>query len=206
MVTRPRTIKRPVIAGDQAERLPPGQFAARRWPVLHAGDVPPFDPATWDLQVAGLVANPLRLSWDEFRTLPRVTLPGDLHCVTRWSKLANHWEGVAAAEVIRRVAPLPTARYVLLHAEGDYTANLPLAAFAADDVILAVAHDGETLTPEHGFPVRLVVPGRYAWKSVKWLREITLLAEDHPGFWESYGYHNDADPWREERFASETSG
>jgi len=201
MVVRPRAIKRPQIDPGLAHRLPPGQHLARRLPVLHHGDVPPFDPATWDLRVSGLVERPLRLTWPEFQQLPRVTVDGDLHCVTRWSKLDNRWEGVAARHVIALAGVKPEARFVLFHADGGYTANLPLAAFDADDALLALARDGEPLTPEHGAPLRVVVPRRYAWKSAKWLRGIEFLAEDRPGFWEEYGYHHDGDPWREERFA-----
>ena len=201
MVSRPRAIKRPTIAPEQAERLPPGQVLTRRWPVLHHGEIPPFDPTTWDLRVFGLVTEPLRLDWDAFQALPRVTVTGDMHCVTRWSKLDNRWQGVAAREILARAGVLPDARFVLFHAEGGYTANLPLAALDDNDAILATAHDGEPLTPEHGAPLRVVIPKRYAWKGAKWLRGIELLAEDRPGFWEGYGYSATADPWREERFA-----
>jgi DMSO/TMAO reductase YedYZ molybdopterin-dependent catalytic subunit len=199
MVQQPRGVKRPKIAPELADRVPPGQFPTPRWPVLHHGQIPPFDPATWDFRVFGLVEQPLRLTWHEFRALPRTTATTDLHCVSRWSKLDNAWEGVPARELVARARPAPEARFVLLHADGGYTANLPLAAL--DDLLLALAHDGQELTPEHGYPVRAVVPGRYAWKSAKWLRAIELLADDRPGFWEQYGYSTNADPWREERFA-----
>ncbi len=201
MVVRGRPVKRPSIAPELANRVPPGQHVATRWPVLHHGEVPPFDPATWDFRVFGLVEEPLRLGWEEFLALPRITVAGDLHCVTRWSKLDNRWEGVAAREIVRRAKVRPEARFALLHADGGYTANLPLAALAADDALLALKHDGEDLLPEHGAPLRAVVPQRYAWKSAKWLRGIEFLAEDRPGFWEGFGYHDNADPWREERFA-----
>lgn len=177
---------------------------AKRWPVLHHGEVPAFDPATWDLRVFGLVRRPLRLTWDEFQALPQSTVNADMHCVTRWSLLDNRWRGVPFAALIDRAGVLPEARFVLLHGEGDYTANVPLAAIQDPAALLALANHGETLTPEHGFPVRAVIPSRYAWKSVKWLRGIELLAEDRPGFWEAYGYHDNADPWREERFRDET--
>lgn len=201
MVSRPRAVRRPAIAPDLAERLPPGQVPTRRWPVLHHGEVPPFAPDTWDLRVFGLVGTPLRLDWEAFSALPRVTVTGDMHCVTRWSKLDNRWEGVAARELLALAGVGPEARFVLFHAEGGYTANLPLAALDDEDAILATAHDGEPLTPEHGAPLRVVIPRRYAWKGAKWLRGIELLAEDRPGFWEEYGYSPTADPWREERFA-----
>jgi len=170
--------------------------------VLHQGNVPLFEAATWDFRVWGLVAEPLRLTWDEFRRLPTVTRSGDLHCVTRWSSVGHSWTGVPALAIVELVRPLPTARFVVLHGEGDYTANLPLEVFAGDAVLLAIDHGGAPLTPEHGAPLRAVIPSRYAWKSVKWLRGIEFLAEDRPGFWEGYGYSNSADPWREERFAS----
>ena len=201
MVVRPRSVKRPKIRPELETRVPPGQFVTPRWPILHHGSVPPFDPATWDFRVFGLVEESLRFTWEEFLALPRVTVTGDLHCVTRWSKLDNTWEGVAARELMKRAGVRPDARFVLFHAEGGYTANLPLATFDDDDVVLALKHNGEDLTPEHGYPLRAVVPKRYAWKSAKWLRGIELLAADRPGFWEEYGYSSSADPWREERFA-----
>lgn len=177
----------------------------RRWPVLHYGDVPRFDPATWDVKVTGLVAAELALSWAEFQRLPAVTVTGDMHCVTRWSKLDNAWTGVAPAELLQRAGVQPEAAFVIVHCAGGYTENLPLAALYEGDVVLATAHDGQPLAPEHGFPVRLVVPGSYAWKSAKWVRVIELVSEDRPGFWEKYGYNSSADPWREERFASDST-
>ena len=194
-------LKRPTIAPNLAARVPPGQYLTERWPVLHHGSIPTFDPASWDLRVHGLVARPLTLTWDEFQTLPRVTITADMHCVTRWSKLDNSWEGVALREIMDRAGVLPEAKHVIFHCDGDYTTNLPLAVVSKPDVLLATAHDGEELTPEHGAPLRAVVPSRYAWKSAKWLRAIEFVAEDRPGFWEQYGYHNNADPWPEERFA-----
>ncbi|MDP9363063.1 MAG: sulfite oxidase-like oxidoreductase [Chloroflexota bacterium] len=198
---RSRGVKRPAVAPAQGNRLPPGQHPTRRWPVFHHGEVPPFDPGTWDLRVFGLVEEPLCLSWEAFQALPRIAVTADMHCVTRWSTLDNAWEGVAGGEILARAKPLPEARFVLLHAEAGYTANLPLDAFAGEGTLLATANNGVALSPEHGAPVRAIVPSRYAWKSAKWLRGIELLAEDRPGFWEGYGYHDNADPWREERFA-----
>ena len=201
MMARPRTIRKPALLDPDAPALPPGQFPAKRWTVLHQGAVPPFDPASWDCRVWGLVAQPLRLSWGEFQRLPTVDAAGDLHCVTRWSKLANRWRGVAATELAALVRPLIEARFVVLHGEAGYTANLPLEAFVAPGVLLATHHDGAPLTPEHGAPLRAVVPERYAWKSVKWLRGIEFVAEDRPGYWEGFGFSSSADVWREERFA-----
>ena len=200
MVIRSRGLKRPKVSLELQERVPPGQYPTARWPVLHVGSVPALDPATWDLRVFGLVERELRFTLEEVRALPRVTVRADLHCVSRWSKLDNTWEGVPGRIVVEQAGALPTAKFVLFHAEGGYTANVPLAAFA-DDGLLALRHEGEDLAPEHGHPLRAVVPTRYAWKSAKWLRGIEFLAEDRSGFWERYGYDDNADPWQEERFA-----
>jgi DMSO/TMAO reductase YedYZ molybdopterin-dependent catalytic subunit len=182
-------------------RLPPGQVRTDKWPVLHYGAVPKVDLATWTLEVRGLVAQPQRWTWAEFQALPRVQVTSDIHCVTRWSRYDNVWEGVAIREVLERAAPRPDARFAIVHAEQGYTTNLPLEELANDDVLLADQHDGAPLAPEHGWPLRLVVPRRYFWKSAKWIRAIELTAGDAPGFWERNGYHNDADPWREERYS-----
>jgi DMSO/TMAO reductase YedYZ molybdopterin-dependent catalytic subunit len=197
-----RSPRRPPLPDAVADRLPPGQFHTPRWPILHQGEVPAFDPATWEFSVSGLVDRPRTWTWETFGELPIVTVSGDLHCVTRWSTLDHVWQGVAPATIVGAVGVQPAARFVLLHGEGGYCANLPIDAFLAPDVVLATHHAGEPLTPEHGAPLRAVVPSRYAWKSVKWLRGIEFLAADRPGFWEGYGYSNSADPWREERFAS----
>ena len=182
------------------DRLPPGQYVAAKWPVLHVGPVPLFDPKTWDFRVAGLVEQPLRLTWEEFSALPRVTLVSDIHCVTTWSKYDNTWEGVSTREILQRAGVKPEARFVIVHAENDYTANLPLEAFQAEDALFATHHDAKPLEPDHGYPLRLVVPRLYFWKSAKWVRGIELTAQDRPGFWEQRGYSNNADPWKEERY------
>jgi len=187
----------PTLAG----RVPPGQYVTEKFPVLHYGSVPRVDLARWDLVVRGLVDNPLRLTWEEFRRLPRKRVVADIHCVTRWSKLDTSWEGVPFSVVAELARVRPEASHVVAHAEGGYTTNLPLAVLLDDDVLLADTYAGEPLEPEHGYPVRLLVPKRYFWKSAKWLRGLEFLAHDEPGFWERYGYHNDADPWREERFS-----
>lgn len=184
-----------------AGRLPPGQYLTEKFPVLHYGSVPRTDLGSWDLKVYGEVDNPLRLTWDEFRALPRKQVTTDIHCVTRWSKLDTHWEGVAIQTILELAQVRPTATHAVGHAEQGYTANVPLDVLDDDDVLLADTFEGEPLTPEHGYPLRLIVPKRYFWKGPKWLRGLELLAADRPGFWERYGYHNDADPWREERFA-----
>jgi DMSO/TMAO reductase YedYZ molybdopterin-dependent catalytic subunit len=182
-------------------RLPPGQIRTDKWPVLHYGSVPDVELAKWDLRVLGLVEHPQLWTWDDFRALPRVQVRSDIHCVTRWSRYDNLWEGVSLREVLRRAAPRPEARFAIIRAEQGFTTNLPLAELEHDDVLLADTHDGAPLTPEHGWPLRLVVPRRYFWKSAKWIRAIELAATDRPGFWEQNGYHNDADPWNEERYS-----
>jgi DMSO/TMAO reductase YedYZ molybdopterin-dependent catalytic subunit len=201
-VRSPRSLRRPAVPATLAHRLPPGQFVTPRWPVLHKGEIPSFDPATWDFRVWGAIATPRAWDWAEFQQLPTVTVAGDLHCVTRWSSLDHEWRGVSGRTIADLARLESGARYILLHGEGGYTANLPLSVFIADDVVLATHHAGEPLTAEHGAPLRAVVPGRYAWKSIKWLRGVEFLAEDVPGFWERYGYSASGDPWREERFES----
>ena len=156
--------------------LPPGQSLTLKWPVLHYGSVPRFDPDTWDLRVTGLVDSPLTLSWKEFNALPKIQRTSDFHCVTRWSRFDNHWDGVAFRELLARVHPKPEAAYVLVHAEQGFTANVPLADLDREEVLLATHHDGEPLTAEHGYPLRLIVPHLYAWKSVKWVRGLEFLA------------------------------
>ena len=182
-------------------RLPPGQILTEKWPVLHYGSVPSVNLSGWDFKVQGLVERPLVWTWQEFEKLPRVQVRSDIHCVTRWSRFDNSWEGVSIREVLRRAGVKPEARFAVIRAEHDFTTNLPLAELDQDDVLLADKHDGVPLTPEHGWPLRLVVPRRYFWKSAKWIRSIELAGEDRPGFWEQNGYHNEADPWREERFS-----
>ncbi len=182
-------------------RLPPGQVKTEKWPVLHYGSVPNVDLATWSLQVDGRVEQPLRWTWDAFKSLPRVQVFSDIHCVTRWSRYDNLWAGVAIREVLRLARPTAAATHVVVHAEQGFTTNLPLKELDQDDVLLADTHDGQPLTPEHGWPLRLVVPRRYFWKSAKWVTRIELVDRDAPGFWERNGYHNEADPWREERYS-----
>jgi DMSO/TMAO reductase YedYZ molybdopterin-dependent catalytic subunit len=201
MVFRSLGLKRPQLPEDVADRIPPGQFLTERWPVLHYGSIPSFNPASWDLRVFGLVEQELQFTWDEFLALPRILVQADMHCVTRWSKLDNTWEGISARALIKAAGVIPEARFVLFHCDGGYTANIPFDVFDNDDVLLALKHDDVDLTPEHGYPLRAVVPNRYAWKSAKWIRAIEFMADDRLGFWEQYGYSNNADPWKEERFA-----
>jgi DMSO/TMAO reductase YedYZ molybdopterin-dependent catalytic subunit len=188
---------------DKPRRVPPGQYVTEKWPVLHYGSVPSTDLVAWRFRVWGEVDNPLDLGWDEFRAMPRKTVHTDIHCVTRWSRLDTTFEGVPIQHILERAQVRPSARFVLAHAEQGYTANLPLDVLDDDDVLLADTADGEPLAPEHGYPLRLLVPKRYFWKSAKWLRGLQFLANDRPGFWERYGYHNDADPWQEQRFSDE---
>lgn len=184
-------------------RLPPGQSLTLKWPVLHYGSVPRFDPQTWDFKVYGLVDSPVRLTWNEFNALPKVRHTSDFHCVTRWSRFNNQWDGVAFRELLQRVHPKPEAAYVLVPAEHGFTANVPLADLDREEVLLATNHDGEPLAPDHGYPLRLIVPHLYAWKSVKWVRGLEFLDHDTAGFWEQNGYHMYGDPWKEQRFGNQ---
>jgi DMSO/TMAO reductase YedYZ molybdopterin-dependent catalytic subunit len=181
-------------------RLPPGQSATLKWPVLHYGLVPRFDPARWDFRIDGLVEQTAKLTWDEFNRLPKSTVHSDFHCVTRWSRFDNDWTGVKFNDVLKLVKLKPDAWFVLIHAEQGYTANVPLDDLTRDNVLFATHHDGQPLTADHGFPLRLIVPHLYAWKSVKWVRGIEFLEREAPGFWEQNGYHMYGDPWREQRF------
>lgn len=196
----------------EAGRLPPGQSLTRQFPVLHYGPVPGFDPQNWDFRVWGEVDTPLTLSWQEFNQLPRRTVEMDLHCVTRWSKFDTRWEGVAVRDLVNQgiLRLKPAAHYVIQHAEYGFTANLPLQVVLQENFLLATHFDGQPITPEHGYPLRGVIgaiPGRedlvtpYLWKGAKWLRGLEFRAEDRLGFWEEAGYHNDADVWKEERYA-----
>jgi DMSO/TMAO reductase YedYZ molybdopterin-dependent catalytic subunit len=188
-------------AGYDPARLPPGQYMTEKWPVLHAGSVPVVDLATWRLRVFGEVEQELELDWEELSQLPRTSSVQDIHCVTRWTRFDMDFEGVHWRELARRCRPLETARFAIAWAEHDFSTNVPLEALEDRDALLATHAEGEPLSPDHGYPLRLVVPHRYFWKSAKWLRGIELSAFDRPGFWERYGYHNEADPWREERYS-----
>jgi DMSO/TMAO reductase YedYZ molybdopterin-dependent catalytic subunit len=189
------------MMATDAARIPPGQHLTRGWPVLHAETIPRFDPQTWRFRAGGLVEREAEWTWDEFRAFPTVTITSDFHCVTGWSKLDNEWEGVRFREVAERVGPRPEVTHCVISAPSGYTANLPLEVLLDDDVLFAWSHGGEPLEPKHGGPMRLVVPKRYGWKSVKWANGIRLLDHDERGFWEERGYHNNADPWPEERYS-----
>src|SRR5689334_5924375 len=188
-------------AGYDPARLPPGQYVTEKWPVLHAGDVPDVDLATWTFTVSGDVEEPLSLSFDELKALPATDVTTDIHCVTRWSRFDARFKGVHWRELAALCRPRPTARFAIAHAEAGFTTNVPLAAIEDEKSLVVYEADGEPLTPEHGRPVRLLVPTTYFWKSAKWLRGIELSPVDKPGFWERYGYHNEADYWKEERYA-----
>jgi len=200
-VFRSKAEQKVADAGYDPARLPPGQYLTEKWPVLHAGSVPETDLATWDFTVGGEVEEPLSLNWGEFQELPTIEVTMDIHCVTRWSRFDTSFRGVHWRELAKLVKPRPSARFVVAHAEAGFTSNVPLAAIEDEQALLAYEADGEPLTPEHGWPLRLVVPGRYFWKSAKWLRGLELRATDQPGFWERYGYHNDADYWKEQRYS-----
>ena len=184
-----------------AKRVPPGQRLVKGWPVLHYGPIPKFDEAAWDLEVSGLVESPFRLTYAELKALGPADVQADMHCVTGWSTLDNEWTGVPFRVLAEKAKPKPEAKWVIAHCDYGYTSDLSLEVMMDDDVLVAWAHEGEDLAPEHGFPLRLVVPKRYAWKSAKWLRGLEFTAQNERGFWEVRGYHVHADPWGEERYS-----
>ncbi|NCC31677.1 MAG: sulfite oxidase-like oxidoreductase [Chloroflexia bacterium] len=188
----------------EAGRVPPGQYVTDKFPVLHYGNVPSYADVeqNWDLRVWGELETTARLSFAEFRALPTVEIVTDIHCVTRWSKLDTRWGGIRFSDFLQAIPPLlPTATHVIAHCEYGFTANVPLEVLLHPDALLAYTYEGEELTPEHGYPLRLLTPGKYFWKSAKWLRGLEFLSHDKLGFWERYGYNNNADPWKEERYA-----
>ncbi len=189
-------------ANADPARVPPGQVVTEKFPVLHYGSVPDVDLTTWDFRVWGLVGNPIRLTWDELIALPQREVVTDVHCVTRWSKLDTVWSGVPFREIFDLVRPTSEGRFVMAHAENRYTTNVPLEVLLDNDVLLAHQYDGRPLDPEHGYPLRLLVPKRYFWKSAKWLRGLQFMPEDKAGFWEDAGYHMNGDPWNEERYST----
>lgn len=187
-----------------ANRLPPGQSLTEKFPILTYGPTPKFEPATWDLRVFGEVEKEMKWSWEEFLALPTVSITRDIHCVTRWSKFDTTWEGVPFTEFVKLFGLKDSARYVIAHCDYGYTTNLPLETMMDDDVLLTYKYEGHMLhEPEwidHGGPLRTLVPKRYFWKSAKFLRALEFTREDKPGFWEKAGYHNEGDPWKEERY------
>jgi DMSO/TMAO reductase YedYZ molybdopterin-dependent catalytic subunit len=188
-------------AGFDPARLPPGQYYTEKWPVLHAGEVPDVDLATWTLEVTGEVEQPLSLSYDDLAALPATEVTSDIHCVTRWSRFDAQFKGVHWRELSNLCRPKSTADFVIAHAEAGFTSNVPISALEDEHALVVYEADGAPLTPDHGWPVRLFIPTKYFWKSAKWLRGIELSAVDKPGFWERYGYNNDADFWKEERYS-----
>jgi DMSO/TMAO reductase YedYZ molybdopterin-dependent catalytic subunit len=183
-----------------ADRLPPGQYLTEKWPVLHYGGVPKVDLATWSFTLSGLVEQPVSLTLAQMQALPRKDVQADIHCVTRWSLLDSTWSGVPISEVLRLVQVKSEATHVMVHAEQGFTSNLSLDDLVRPANMLVDTRNGEPITPEHGFPLRLFVPHLYFWKSAKWVRGFEFLAGDKPGFWEQYGYHMRGDPWAEERY------
>lgn len=200
----PRGLSDDVIVSPDTlreNRIPPHQARTRKWPVLDAFGPPKIDLERWRFRVKGLVEKPASFTWNEFQALPRVKVFSDFHCVTRWSRLGNLWEGVRTSELFSRAGVLPEARYVLVSGyDWEWTTNMPLAAFLAEDALFADTHDGEPIPLEHGGPLRLVVPRLYAWKSAKWVSGLEFLAHDQAGYWENGGYHMNGDPWKEERY------
>jgi len=186
---------------DPENRVPPGQYLTEKFPVLTHGPTPKVNLERWQFRIYGLVAEEVAWSYDEFMALPQTKLTTDFHCVTRWSQLDNTWEGVSITELVKHIGIQRDAKYVMVHAYGGYTTNLPLVDLLEEDVIFAHSHNGEPLSADHGGPLRLVVPKLYAWKSAKWVNALEFMAQDRPGFWEGYGYHNHGDPWTEERFS-----
>jgi len=187
-----------IISADtrRENRIPPGQSRTRKWPVLHYAFVPTINMETWRFTVDGLVDQPLSFTWDEFQALPRVKVFSDFHCVTRWSRLGNLWEGVSVAEIVKLAGVKPEAKYVVATGyDSGWTTNLPLEDFLVDDALLTDVHDGEPIDADHGGPLRLMVPLLYAWKSAKWLKSLTFVGADKEGYWESVGYHMHGDPW-----------
>jgi DMSO/TMAO reductase YedYZ molybdopterin-dependent catalytic subunit len=185
--------------GLEPGRIPPGQYVTQRFPVLTYGPAPRFDLDKWSLSIWGEVEEPYSLRWDELLALPQTTLTTDIHCVTRWSKLDTTWTGVRVRDLLDRAKVKPAGTHAMAHCDGGYTANLPLEALYDEDVLVAHTYDGRPLEPDHGAPLRLLVPKRYFWKSAKFLRQLEVMSADRQGFWELNGYHNDADPWQEQR-------
>jgi DMSO/TMAO reductase YedYZ molybdopterin-dependent catalytic subunit len=188
---------------NRGQRIPPGQSRTKKWPVLDASGPPQLDLERWRFGISGLVGKNVEWTWQEFLALPRHKVFADFHCVTRWSRLGNLWEGVTTRELVRLAGGArPDARFVMVHGYDDgWTTNLPIDDFLAEDALVAILHDGEPLTLEHGGPARLIVPRLYAWKSAKWVAGVELIEKDKPGFWEANGYHMRGDPWREERYS-----
>jgi DMSO/TMAO reductase YedYZ molybdopterin-dependent catalytic subunit len=204
-IPSPASLKPGVVVSPdtlRGNRIPPGQSRTKKWPVLDASGPPRIDTDRWNLRISGLTGQCLQWNWKEFEALPRVRVFSDFHCVTRWSRLGNLWEGVSTAELVRLAGGVkPEAKFVLAHGyDRGFTTNLTLADFLAEDALVATKHDGEPISLDHGGPARLIIPRLYAWKSAKWLSQLEFLAGDQAGFWERNGYHMRGDPWAEERY------
>lgn len=184
-------------------KVPPGQYATEKFPVLTFGNSQAIDTKDWSLEISGLVENKLTLDWNQFTNLEKITVNSPFHCVTQWSRMENKWEGVSFKKLVQLAKPKPEAKYVMIHCHGEYTTNLRLDILIDTDVLLAYRHDDAQLPAEHGGPVRLVVPKLYGWKSAKWVKGLEFLSENSPGFWEKRGYHMDGDPWKEQRFTED---
>lgn len=191
------------VDSEIAHRVPPGQTVTERFPILHEGEVPHYSMADWSLSIFGEAENKGSWTFEQLLELPQTKVVCDIHCVTRWSKLDTEWEGVRFSELLARLDVSPEARYVMVHADQDYETNLPIEDLLRDDVILAHRYDGAPLSDKHGGPLRLIVPHLYFWKSAKWITGLEFMKEDRPGFWERNGFHNYADPFREQRFSGE---
>jgi len=189
-----------MAAEHRGRRLPPGQRLTQDWPILDLGTRPNLALADWQLTVGGLIDNPVTWRWRDLARQPRFTQVSDIHCVTAWSRYDNHWEGVSAKHLLAVVRPRAEAKFVIFRGYDSYATNLPLAAFADDDVLLATKWEGKPISREHGGPVRVIVPKLYFWKSTKWVRHIWFSDKDSKGFWEARGYHSNGDPWREQRY------
>jgi DMSO/TMAO reductase YedYZ molybdopterin-dependent catalytic subunit len=204
-VLKPEDVPPDVIISPDTrrdQRIPPGQSRTKKWPVLDAGGPPKIVLNQWDFSIEGLVRQPMKWNWEEFLAIPKVKTFADFHCVTRWSRLGNVWEGVSTRTLVELAGgALPEANFVLVRGyDFGWSTNLPLSDFLAEDALIAITHDGEPISEEHGGPARLIVPQLYAWKSAKWVGSVELLANDRAGFWERNGYHMHGDPWKEERF------
>ncbi|MFE8699235.1 sulfite oxidase-like oxidoreductase [Cytobacillus sp. FJAT-54145] len=193
----------PVSDPALAKRIPAGQVLTERFPILHEGDVPVYDLDKWDLSVFGEIDKEVKLSFEDVMKMPQTTVTRDIHCVTRWSRFDNQFSGVLFRDFLKEIGVTPSSKYVMLHGDMDYTANVSVADLDRDDVLLAHSFEGEPLTDKHGGPLRIVIPHLYFWKSVKWLRGIEFINENKPGFWEQNGFHINGDPFKEERFSGE---
>ncbi|MCR4377407.1 MAG: sulfite oxidase-like oxidoreductase [Rhodospirillales bacterium] len=197
---RALTGEKPAASPADRPRLPPGQRLTKDFPVLDLGVQPPIEPKDFRLTVSGLVENPIDWGWEEFQAQPQVQMTTDIHCVTTWSRYDNVWEGVSGQHFLAIVKPKPEAKFMIFHSHDGYTTNVSIQAFAEPNVILAHRWNGQPISRQHGGPVRPIIPKLYLWKSAKWVKHITFLDKDAPGFWEVRGYHNDADPWKEQRY------